>query len=41
MFDDLVIKLANLTEIEYSNQKVEGAFSFMIKSTEFYVPLSS
>lgn len=40
-FDDLVAKLANLAAIEYSNQKIEGAFSFMVNSTEFYVPLSS
>ncbi len=40
-FDSLVIKLANLIEVEYTKEKVEGAFSFMIKSTEFFVPLSS
>lgn len=40
-FDSLVIKLANLTEVEYTKEKVEGAFSFMIKSTEFFVPLTS
>lgn len=40
-FDDLVIKLANLSSLTYNKEKVEGAFSFMIKSTEFFVPLSS
>jgi valyl-tRNA synthetase len=39
-FDEAVIKLANLSSLTYSNEKVEGAFSFMIKSTEFYVPLT-
>lgn len=40
-FDKLVVKLANLSEVEYTKNKVEGAFSFMIQSTEFFVPLSS
>lgn len=40
-FDELVMKLANLSELSYSKDKLDGAFSFMIKSTEFYVPLSS
>ncbi len=39
-FDEAVIKLANLSSFTYSKEKVEGAFSFMIKSTEFYVPLT-
>jgi valyl-tRNA synthetase len=39
-FDELVIKLANLSSYSYSKEKREGAFSFMIKSTEFAVPLS-
>jgi valyl-tRNA synthetase len=40
-FDELVMKLANLGSLTYKKEKVEGAFSFMIKSTEFFVPLSS
>ncbi len=40
-FDELVMKLANLSSLTYKKEKVEGAFSFMIKSTEFFVPLSS
>lgn len=39
-FDELVKKLANLSSLTYKKEKVEGAFSFMIKSTEFFVPLS-
>jgi valyl-tRNA synthetase len=39
-FDELVIKLANLSSLTYKKEKVDGAFSFMIKSTEFFVPLS-
>lgn len=40
-FDELVMKLANLSSLTYKKEKVDGAFSFMIKSTEFFVPLSA
>ncbi len=40
-FDELVMKLANLGSLTYKKEKVDGAFSFMIKSTEFFVPLSA
>jgi valyl-tRNA synthetase len=40
-FDDVVIKLANLSSLNYTKDKVEGALSFMVKSTEFYVPMGS
>ena len=40
-FDDVVIKLANLSSLSYTKDKVEGALSFMVKSTEFYVPMGS
>ncbi len=40
-FDEAVIKLANLSALKYSKDKIEGAFSFMILSTEFFVPLTS
>ncbi len=38
-FDPVVIKLCNLTELSYTDVKVEGAVSFIVKSTEFYVPM--
>ncbi len=38
-FDGLVSKLCNLSAINYVEEKVEGAQSFMVKSTEFYIPL--
>jgi valyl-tRNA synthetase len=38
-FDDLVVKLCNLGKIEYIDNKPEGAFNFIIKTTEFYVPV--
>jgi len=40
-FDEAVIKLANLSSLKYSKDKIDGAFSFMILSTEFFVPLTS
>ena len=40
-FDNVIIKLANLSAYNYTKEKVEGAFSFQIKTTEFYIPLSS
>ncbi len=39
-FDDLVSKLCNLGKIEYVTEKPLDAFNFIIKTTEFYVPVS-
>jgi valyl-tRNA synthetase len=39
MFDSLIEKLCNLTPIRYVTEKVTGASSFLIKGSEFYVPL--
>ncbi|MEA3478136.1 MAG: valine--tRNA ligase, partial [Bacteroidota bacterium] len=39
-FDPVVEKLCNLSEIEYVEEKLEGAISIIVKSTEFYVPVS-
>lgn len=39
-FDPVVIKLANLSAFSYTNTKPEGAFSFVIRTTEFFIPLS-
>ncbi|MBN8695762.1 MAG: valine--tRNA ligase [Bacteroidetes bacterium] len=40
-FDEVVVKLANLSALKYTKEKVDGAFSFMIKTTEFFVPLAN
>jgi valyl-tRNA synthetase len=40
-FDPVIIKLANLSGFNYSKEKVEGALSFVIRTTEFFIPLSS
>jgi valyl-tRNA synthetase len=38
-FDAVVLKLANLTEMNLVNEKVDGAMSFVTQFAEFYVPL--
>lgn len=38
-FDQLAAKLCNLSSIQYVHQKVDNAMSFVVKSTEFYIPL--
>ena len=38
-FDGLVEKLCNLSGIKYVTEKVDNAMSFVVKSTEFYIPL--
>jgi valyl-tRNA synthetase len=39
-FDGMVAKLCNLSGIQYVDEKIDNAMSFMVKSTEFYVPLA-
>lgn len=40
-FDQTIIKLANLSAFNYTTDKIEGAFSFQIKTTEFFIPLAA
>ena len=39
-FDCVIAKLLNISVINYTTEKIEGAVSFVVKSTEFFVPLS-
>ncbi|MDP2235088.1 MAG: valine--tRNA ligase [Bacteroidales bacterium] len=39
-FDQLTSKLCNISEISYVKDAPEGAFGFVARSTEFFVPLS-
>jgi valyl-tRNA synthetase len=39
-FDSTIMKLANLSAFSYTKDKMEGALSFVIRTTEFYIPLS-
>ena len=40
-FDGIVCKLCNLESLDYVKEKVEGAFTFVVRNTEFYIPVSS
>ncbi|WP_317899561.1 valine--tRNA ligase [Aurantibacillus circumpalustris] len=40
-FNEVVIKLANLSAFKYSKEKVDGAYSFTIQTTEFFIPLAN
>ena len=39
-FDPIVVKLCNLDRLEYVEEKAEGSSTFIVGSTEFYIPLS-
>lgn len=39
-FESVTIKLANLSSYNYTKDKVDGAFGFMVSNTEFFVPLT-
>ncbi|MFO8066507.1 MAG: valine--tRNA ligase [Bacteroidales bacterium] len=39
-FDPVVIKLCNISKLEYVSEKVDNAFSFSVKTTELFIPLS-
>ncbi|UJH91115.1 valine--tRNA ligase [Antarcticibacterium sp. 1MA-6-2] len=38
-FNSVIAKLGNLSQISSVDQKVEGAFSFRIKSNEYFIPV--
>ncbi len=38
--DSVVVKLCNLSSMTYVNEKPAGALSLIVKSTEFYIPVS-
>ena len=37
--DSIICKLGNVKTIEYTNDKLDGAFSFRVKSNEYFIPL--
>ena len=39
-FDGLIAKLCNLRKLEYVDEKVDNALSFVVRSTEFYIPIT-
>jgi len=38
-FDDVVVKLCNLSELQYSSEKPAGSVSFIVGTTECFIPL--
>jgi valyl-tRNA synthetase len=39
-FDKVIVKLANLTAFSYASQSPDGAYTFVIGTTEFAIPLT-
>jgi valyl-tRNA synthetase len=39
-FDPIISKISNLSSLEYIESKVDNAFSFVLKSNEYFVPFS-
>tara|TARA_B100001758_G_scaffold157633_1_gene135889 strand:+ start:12607 stop:15222 length:2616 start_codon:yes stop_codon:yes gene_type:complete len=39
--NSIITKLANLSDINYTNEKPSSAFSFMVKSNEYFIPLGN
>ena len=39
-FDPIIAKISNLSTFEYIESKVDNAFSFVLKSSEYFVPFS-
>jgi valyl-tRNA synthetase len=37
--DSLICKLGNISNVEYTTDKVDGTFSFRVKSNEYFIPL--
>ncbi len=38
-FDSVITKLGNISELTYTDEKLEGALTFRVKSNEYFVPM--
>ncbi|HET8885159.1 MAG TPA: valine--tRNA ligase [Salinimicrobium sp.] len=38
-FDSVIIKMGNISELEYVSNQVSGALSFRVKSNEYFIPI--
>ena len=38
-FDSIILKLGNITNLEYVSEKIDGALSFRTKSNEYFIPI--
>ncbi len=39
-FDSIIIKLGNVSLLEYVTEKVDGALSYRVKSNEYFIPIT-
>jgi valyl-tRNA synthetase len=39
-FTPIITKISNLSQIDFSDQGIDGASSFIVKSTEFFIPMN-
>ena len=39
-FDSVIQKIGNISSLEYTAEKVDNAFSFIVKSNEYFIPFS-
>ncbi len=39
-FDAVIMKLGNITSLEYVTDKVDGALSYRVKSNEYFIPIT-
>ncbi len=39
-FDDIIIKLGNISNLNYIDSKLNGAITFRVKSNEYFIPVS-
>jgi len=39
-FDSVIMKLGNITVLEYISEKVDGALSFRVNSNEYFIPVT-
>ncbi len=37
-FDSVVVKMGNLSQLEYTKEKIANAYSFLVNSNEFFIP---
>jgi valyl-tRNA synthetase len=39
-FDSIIMKLGNISDLEYVTEKVDGALSYRVKSNEYFIPIT-
>lgn len=37
-FDSVIVKMGNLSQLEYTKEKIANAYSFLVHSNEFFIP---